>query len=120
MSEGFNEQSSVVRRHIDAFNARDLEALVACFSTDATWITGTDAFQGSAAYPELFGVAFAELSPQLHLRNLVAQDDVVACELREHSVGGVEHTDHVGLLRHLVPVADHRREIYREGLADVA
>ncbi len=121
MSESHNEPASVVRRHIDAFNARDLQTLIACFSTDATWVTGADTFQGSAALRELFAAAFAELSPELHVRSLVVQDDVVACELREdYSVGGVEHTDHIAGFYRVDAGLIVAAKIYREGSADVA
>ena len=50
-------------RHIDAFNAHDLDALMACFSTDASWATGADRFQGAAALRMLFAGAFEALSP---------------------------------------------------------
>ena len=121
MSESHNEPASAVRRHIDAFNAQDLEALIACFSTDATWVTGADTFRGSAAVRELFAAAFAELSPQLDLRNLVAQGDVVACELREdYSVGGVEHSDHIAGFYRVEAGLIVAAKIYREGSADVA
>jgi hypothetical protein len=121
MSESHDEPASVVRRHIDAFNARDLEALLACFSTDATWVTGADTFQGSTALRELFAAAFAELSAQLHLRSLVAQGGVVACELREdYSAGGVDHTDHIAGFYRVDTGLIVAAKIYREGSADVA
>lgn len=34
---------AVVRRHVEAFNARDLETLLGCFGDDADWVTGTGA-----------------------------------------------------------------------------
>jgi uncharacterized protein len=121
MSAGDSEPSSVVRRHIDAFNARDIEALIACFSTDATWVTGTDAFRGSTALRELFAGAFAELSPQLHLRSLVAQGVVVACELAEdYSADGVDHTDHIAGFYRVDAGLIVAATIYREGSAEVA
>ncbi len=121
MSADDNGPASVVRRHIGAFNAQDLEALIVCFSTDARWVTGADTFQGSTALRELFAAAFAGLSPQLHLRNLVAQDDVVACELREdYSVGGVEHADHIAGFYRVDAGLIVAAKIYREGSADVA
>jgi uncharacterized protein len=122
VSEGFNEPSSVVRRHIDAFNARDLDALIACFSTDVTWITGTDSFHGSAALRELFAAAFAELSPRLHLLSLAAEGGVVACELREDysAAGGGDRTDHIAGFYRVDTGLIVAAKIYREGSADVA
>jgi hypothetical protein len=41
--------AEVVQRHIEAFNARDLDTLVAGLGDDATWVTGTDRFHGVPA-----------------------------------------------------------------------
>jgi hypothetical protein len=109
-----------VQRHIDAFNAQEIDALMACFSDDATWVTGTYRLEGAAALRELFVAAFAELRPQLQLLNLLAQGEHVACELRESYVaGGIDRTDHIAgfyrVARGLIAAA----KIYREGSADV-
>lgn len=107
-------------RHVDAFNAHDLDALMACLSRYATWTTGADRFQGAAELRELFAGAFEALSPRLELENLLVDGDRVACELREvYSAEAVERTDRIaGFYR----VEDGRiasAKIYREGSADV-
>lgn len=77
------DPAEVVTRHIEAFNAGDLDALLVGLSDDATWVTGTDRFRGVADLEQLFASAFAELSPRLHVESLLVQGDRVACELRE-------------------------------------
>jgi hypothetical protein len=115
------DPAAVVLRHIDAFNAHDLDALMACFSTDPSWATGVDRFQGAAALRALFAGAFEALAPRLSLQTLLVQGDQVACELREdYSAEGVDRTDHIaGFFR----VEDGRitgAKIYREGSADIS
>jgi uncharacterized protein len=111
--------SDVVRAHVAAFNARDLDALLDCFHGDATWVTGTTRVAGRDGLEQLFGDAFAALAPRLTVHRLLAVDDVVACELEEEYVVGDEtRVDHIaGFYR----VADGRivaAKIYREGSAD--
>jgi hypothetical protein len=115
-----DDAAAVVRRHLDAFNARDLDAIMRCFSDDATWVTGTDSVRGIAALEKFFAAAFDELSPQLRVQSILADGDRVACELREdYAADGVERTDHIaGFYR----VSDGRvtaAKIYREGSAEV-
>jgi uncharacterized protein len=113
------DPAAVVTRHIDAFNAHDLDALMACFSPEATWVTGADHFKGATALRALFADAFEELSPQLHLRNLLVQGDQVACELCENSVEGLERADHIAGFYRVEAGQITAAKIYREGSADV-
>jgi hypothetical protein len=113
--------AAVVMRHIDAFNAHDLEALMACFSTDASWATGADRFRGAAALRTLFAGAFDALSPRLSLQNLLVEGDQVACELREdYSAEGVDRTDHIAGFFRVEAGRITAAKIYREGSADVS
>jgi uncharacterized protein len=115
------DPAEVVARHVDAFNARDLDALMACFTSDATWITGRDHFQGTEALQDLFAAAFRELSPQLNLRTQLAQDELVACELREdYSVNGVKRTDHIAAFYRVEAGLISAAKIYREGSAEIS
>ncbi|HEU5243389.1 MAG TPA: nuclear transport factor 2 family protein [Gaiellaceae bacterium] len=114
------DPAAIVKRHIDAFNARDLDALMAGFSGDATWATGSDSFRGAADLEELFASAFAELSPRLHVESLLAQGDRVACELREdYLVDGARRTDHIAGFYRVEAGLITSVKIYREGSADV-
>jgi hypothetical protein len=111
--------ADVVRRHIEAFNTRDLDALLAGLGDDATWATGADDFRGIPALRQLFASAFAELSPSLQLQSLVAQDDRVACELREDYIAdGVERSDHIAAFYRVDDGLITAVKIYREGSAD--
>jgi uncharacterized protein len=115
-----DDPAEVVRRHLDAFNAADLDGLMRGFSDDATWVTGTETVRGTAALKTFFAAAFADLSPQLRVESILAEGDRVACELREDYVAdGVGRTDHIaGFYR----VSDGRitaAKIYREGSAEV-
>ncbi len=42
------DPTTVIDRHITAFNDRDLDALMAGFTDDAVWITGTSVVCGHA------------------------------------------------------------------------
>ena len=111
---------AVVRRHVEAFNARDLEALLGCFGDDAGWVTGTDSFRGTEALKELFAAAFDGLSPRLTVLSLVAQGDRVACELREDfRVEGRPRSDHIAGFYVVEEGRITRATIYREGSARV-
>jgi hypothetical protein len=112
--------AAIVEQHIEAFNARDLDALMAGLSEDATWVTGTDRFNGGAALEQLFVAAFAEISPRLHIESLLVQDDRVVCELREeYTVDGVERTDHIAAFYRVEAGVITAVKVYREGSADV-
>jgi uncharacterized protein len=115
------DPAAIVRRHLEAFNARDLAALMAGLSEDATWVTGTDRFQGVAALEELFTGAFTELAPRLHAESLLADGNRVVCELREdYTVDGVERSDHIAAFYRVEDRLISAVKIYREGSADVS
>lgn len=74
---------AVVRAHLAAFNARDLDAVMATFQEDAVFSTADHLVVGSRGIAALFGDAFREFEASLELRAAVVQDDTVACELTE-------------------------------------
>jgi len=114
------DPAEIAAHHIDAFNARDLGALMAGLSEDATWITGTDNFGGAADLEQLFATAFTELSPRLHVESLLVEDERVACELREdYLADGVQRTDHIAAFYRVEAGLITAVKIYREGSADV-
>lgn len=114
------DPASVVRRHVDAFNAHDLDALMRCFGENATWSTGADRFEGAAALRDLFAGAFAELAPRLHLLSLLAEGDLVACELREdYSAAGAQRSDHIAGFYRVEAGVITAAKVYREGSADI-
>lgn len=111
----------MVRAHVDAFNAGDVDALVSGFTDDAVWVTGTTTARGRAALTRLFADAIAGLRPRLAVHGLLADGDRVACEMTETLVAGGEERSY--------PIAGFYRlrdgrisaaKIYREGSAEVA
>ena len=114
------DPAALVRAHIEAFNTRDLDALMAGLSEDASWVTGTDRLRGSAALEQLFAAAFAEISPRLHIESLLVQSNRVVCELREdYTIDGVERTDHIAAFYRVEAGLIAAVKVYREGSADV-
>ena len=114
-----SDSGQIVRDHVSAFNAHDLDHLLLCFSADATWITGSDRFRGTAALAQLFASAFAELSPKLTILNMVINGDQVACELSEQLVvDGKTRVDHIAGFYRVQSDRITTAKIYREGSAD--
>lgn len=111
----------MVRGHFDAFNARDLDALLAGFTDDAVWITGTDLARGRAELTALFEGALRELSPTLVVQDLLAVGDRVACRLVETLTAGEE--ERTFFIAGFYQVRDGRiawAKVYREGSAEVS
>jgi hypothetical protein len=114
------DPAEAVARHIDAFNARDLDGLMAGLSENAIWVTGKDSLRGVADLEQLFANAFTELAPQLHVESFLVQGDSVACQLREdYRVDGVQRTDHIAAFYRVEAGLITAVKIYREGSADV-
>lgn len=110
----------VVRDHVVSFNSSDLDGLLACFSADATWVTGTDHFRGTAELAKLFESAFSELSPKLSIESMVVDGDQVACELSEQLVvNGVARVEHIAGFYRVHSGRITAAKIYREGFSDV-
>ena len=84
----------VVEEHIRAFNARDLDAVMAGFDDEAVFSTSEQLAVGARAISQLFADSFAApASAHLELRNSVIAGDTVACELNEQiEAGGVTHS----------------------------
>lgn len=112
------EPVEVVRAHLDAFNAGDVDALLAVFAEDAVFATGEHLVIGARGLRAMFSEALAELSPTLTLRGQVVQGEVVACELSEQLT--VEGTEFAFALAAFYTVRDGRIvrvKVYREGTA---
>ncbi len=76
----FADPAVVVQRQLDAFNAKDLDALLAIYADDAEMFEHPDKLlaKGTAALRERFAVRFQE--PNLHaalLHRIVAGDKVI-------------------------------------------
>ncbi|SDX78602.1 Predicted kinase [Modestobacter sp. DSM 44400] len=112
---------AAVRAHVDAFDAGDLDALMAGFTPDATWRTGRSDAAGTDELRALFAGALAGLSPRLTLRTLTARGDTVAAELTETLMvdGETRHVPISGWYQ----VRNGRiaqAHIYREGSAEIS
>ena len=112
----------LVRRHVDAFNAGDLDALMDTFHPEAVWRTGTDVIEGRVALESFFGSAIRALRPRLEGENGLLRRDWLAGGRRadrgrddRRGRSSVRHRRHLpsrgGVIR--------SGTIYREGSAGV-
>lgn len=107
---------AAVRRHLQAFNARDLDALLDGFDDDAVFATSEQLVVGKHALRRLFGDSFV-LPPRarLELKHAVADDKAVACELVEEiETEGVFHTLEIAAFYQVSGGLITRVRIYRE------
>ena len=83
-----------VEEHIRAFNARDLDAVMAGFDDDAVFSTTDHLAVGARAIGQLFAESFAApATARLELQRAVVSGDTAGCELTEFiAAEGVEHT----------------------------
>ena len=108
----------LVMRHIDAFNAHDVDALLADFAPDAQWTTG-DYTVPAGELREFFATAMESITPQLTFRRLIDGDHVSAVELTETwTHGGRDRTASLVAIFDLLDGRITRSKIYREGSAD--
>jgi hypothetical protein len=106
---------------VEAFNARDLDALMAGFTEDASWVTGTSTAQGRGELTELFAGAMAGLLPTLAIQDLLAEGDRAACQMTETlTVAGEEQTFFIAGFYQLRGGRIASAKIYREGSAEIA
>ncbi|MEV0582568.1 nuclear transport factor 2 family protein [Nonomuraea sp. NPDC050310] len=114
------DAAAVLRAHVDAFNARDLDALMAGFTEDASWVTGTSRVQGRAELTELFAGAMEGLLPTLVIHELLAEGDRAACEMTETlTVDGEERSFAIAGFYRLREGRIAAAKIYREGSAEL-
>jgi hypothetical protein len=115
------DAAAVVRSHVDAFNVRDLDALMAGFTEDASWVTGTTVARGCGELIELFAGAMAGLLPTLTIQNLLVEGDRAACQMTETlAVAGEERTFFIAGFYQLRGGRIASAKIYREGSAEIA
>ena len=114
------DAAAAVRRHVAAFNARDLGALMAGFTQDAVWVTGTTVVRGHGELSGLFADAMAGLLPTLTIGNLLAEGDRVACELTETlTAADGQRTFRIAGFYQLRGGKIASAKIYREGSAEI-
>ena len=115
------DAAAVLRAHVDAFNARDLDALMAGFTEDALWVTGTSVARGRGELAELFEGAMEGLLPTLVIRDLLADGDRAACQMTETlTVAGEERTFSIAGFYQLRGGQIASAKIYREGSAVIS
>lgn len=89
-----DEVLDVVRGHLAAFNAGDVDALVAGFAEDATFADGGQLLVGRRQIAKVFADAFAmPAEVVLELRQAVVDGDTAGCELLERVTVGGDTTD---------------------------
>jgi ketosteroid isomerase-like protein len=109
-----------VREHVRAFNDRDLDALLAGFTDDAVWITGTSCARGRVELTELFSGAMDGLLPTLTVQTLLADGDRVACQMTETlTFEGRERSYAIAAFFALRGGLIASAKVYREGSAEV-
>ncbi|MGC9667194.1 nuclear transport factor 2 family protein [Planosporangium sp. 12N6] len=114
------DAADVVRRHVEAFNARDLDGLMAGFTENALWVTGTSVARGHSELVELFAGAMEGLLPTLAIRNLLAESDRAACEMTERLTwDGEERTFSIAGFYQVRDGRIASAKIYREGNAEI-
>lgn len=115
-----NATAAALRDHVSAFNARDLDGLMAGFTDDAVWISGTTVVRGRAELAEFFGKAMEALMATLSISSLLAERDRAACQLTETlNVDGVERSYAIAGFYELRDGRISSAKIYREGSAEV-
>jgi ketosteroid isomerase-like protein len=121
--------AALLHEHVRAFNARDLDALLAGLREDALWVTGTSVVRGRAELAGLFGDAMRGLLPTLTVENLLTAADPAAdrtgtgraaCQMTERmTVAGAERTDSIAAFFVLRDGLIAEAKVYREGSAVV-
>ena len=74
-----NDPEAVVQRQLDAYNARDIQALMATYAADAQIFEHPSKLVGSgaAALRERFAARFKESNLHAHLRNRIVMGNTV-------------------------------------------
>ncbi|MFE0628441.1 nuclear transport factor 2 family protein [Streptomyces sp. NPDC058864] len=115
------DAAAAIHAHVRAFNARDLEALLAGFTDDAVWITGTTTVRGRAALTALFDEAMRGLLPTLEVHDLIAEGDRAAGRMTEIlTYRGERRSCSIAAFYELRDGLIASAKVYREGSADVA
>lgn len=115
------DAATAMRAHVEAFDARDLDALLAGFTDDAVLITGTTTVRGRTDLTALFDEAMRGLLPTLEVGDLLAERDRAACRMTETlTYRGERRTCPIAAFYELRHGRVAWAKVYREGSADVA
>lgn len=108
----------LVKRHIAAFNAQDVNALLADFAPGAEWVTGDYAVP-PGELRAFFTRAMESITPKLTLIRTIADETTVAAEMSEEwTHNRVEKSASLITVFDLVDGKIARAKVYREGSAD--
>jgi limonene-1,2-epoxide hydrolase len=108
----------LVRQHVAAFNAGDIDRLLRGLTPGVVWHTGVDVFDGVGEVETLLREA-QELLPSLEILEVVAEADRAACEMLErYRHNGVDHVDAIAVFFRFSGELITRVKVYREGSAD--
>lgn len=114
------DAAAVVHAHVRAFNDRDLHALMAGFTDDAVWVTGTTTVSGRVELTALFDEAMRGMLPTLEIHHLITRGDRAACEMTETlTYRGERRTCPIAAFYRLRDGRIASAKVYREGSADV-
>lgn len=114
------DTARVVHRHVDAFNTRDLDALMAGFTDDAVWITGTTVVRGRVKLAAFFSAAMADVAPTLTVESLLVDGERAACQLTETvTLRGDKRTFFIAAFYGFRDGRIVSAKVYREGSAVV-
>ena len=110
---------AIVEAHVAAFNAGDVDGVMAGFADDAVFATGEHLVVGHRGISAMFRDALANLAPSLDVRVAVAQGDVVACEMIESlTVEGAPFEFALAAFYTVRRGEIVRVKVYREGSAE--
>jgi len=116
-----DQTTAAVREHVEAFNAGDLERLLAGFTEDALWITGQTVVHGRGELSRFFGAAIDGLRPHLAVENLITEDGRAACQMTETLLFKQEQRSYsIAAFFRLHDGLITSAKVYREGSAEVA
>ncbi len=120
LSPGSSEPLAVIETHVAAFNAGDVDGLMAGFADDAIFATGEHLVVGARGIRAMFRDALASLAPSLDVRATVVQGDVVACEMTERlTVEGAAFEFALAAFYTVRRGEIVRVKVYREGSAEL-
>jgi hypothetical protein len=110
--------AELVREHVAAFNALDVERVLRGLSAGIVWQTGADTFVGTEEVAGLLRSA-GGLSPRLDVVDLLTDGDRAAVEMTErYWHEGREHQTRIAVFFWFDGELITRVKVFREGSAD--
>jgi len=112
---------AAVLEHVEAFNARDTDRLLAGLHPDVVWATGSDVFRGIRQLrEELFDEGLWAMRPSLVVRTLLVEGPAAAATLHETlAVDGGRREFDIAVFFTLRETLIRTVTVFREGSADI-